>query len=239
MSLLTGKAATWAMAVSNTRPAIRNSFETFEAEFVTVFDHPVRGKEAASRLLDFFQGDLSAADYSIQFRILAAECGFGDAALCGIFRRGLSSKIKDELASRDESSSLEELISLSVSLDGRLKERERERAAMEHRGYPWSSPRSCPTAIGEDCFVESPVVRAPSQSPGSMREESMRIGGGRLSAAERRRRMRAGVCLYCGLPGHRLATCDAVPSRRPGSALPGVRLPRGGTRFVHDNVPSS
>ncbi|XP_057692820.1 uncharacterized protein LOC130916258 [Corythoichthys intestinalis] len=238
MSLLTGKAATWAMAVSNTRPVVRNCFETFETEFVRVFDHPVRGKEAASRLLDFFQGDLTVADYSIQFRILAAECGFGEAALCGIFRRGLSSAVKDELAARDDSSNLEDLISLSVLLDNRLKERERERA-MEPRGRRWSSSRSSPTAVHKDGFVEPPSDSTPTQSPVPTGREPTQLGGGRLSAAERRRRLEAGLCLYCGSLGHPIAACDAVPSRRPGSSVPGVPLARGGPRFVHDSNPSS
>ncbi|XP_057708757.1 uncharacterized protein tanc1b isoform X4 [Corythoichthys intestinalis] len=238
MSLLAGKAATWAMAVSNSTPTIRQSYETFKTEFMRVFDHPVKGKEAGSRLLDFFQGDLSVADYSIQFRILAAECGYGETALCGIFRRGLSPAVKDELAARDDSSGLEDLISLSVLLDNRLKERERERA-METRGRRWPSPRGGPTADRADGFVEPSFVSTPTRGPGSTGVEPMRLGGGRLSAAERRRRMTTGLCLYCGLPGHHVAACDAIPSGRLGSSAAGAPLARGGTRFRHDRSPSN
>nr|XP_061790648.1 uncharacterized protein LOC133580375 [Nerophis lumbriciformis] len=228
------------MAVSNSRPAIRHSFETFKTELVRVFDHPVKGKEAASRLLDFSQGDLTVADYSIQFRILAAECGFEEAALCGIFRRGLSSAVKDELAARDDSSNLQELIELSVNLGHRLKERERERAA-EHRERRGSTPHSSPTAAGPDGFIKPPLVSTSTRRPVPTGKEPMQLGGGHLSAAERRRLMMAGLCLFCGLPGHRVAACDAAPSHRLESSLPGAPLARGGTstRFVQDSNPSS
>ncbi|XP_077417102.1 uncharacterized protein LOC144048723 [Vanacampus margaritifer] len=127
ISLLSGQAALWPMAVSKANPELRASFPAFLAEFRNVFDHPVIGKEAGSRLLDLRQAGSSVAEYSISFRVLAAESRYGEAALCGIFRRGLSPRIKDELAARDETSTLEELIGLAIRLDNRLRERRRER----------------------------------------------------------------------------------------------------------------
>ena len=49
---------------------------------------------AAKTLLDLRQGNQSAADYTIQFRTLAAESGWGEQAL-----HGLADRFKDELAS--------------------------------------------------------------------------------------------------------------------------------------------
>lgn len=46
------------------------------------------------------------------FRILAAESGWDDTALQGFFLRGLAERVKDELAARDGTESLKELISL-------------------------------------------------------------------------------------------------------------------------------
>nr|XP_061796630.1 NACHT, LRR and PYD domains-containing protein 12-like [Nerophis lumbriciformis] len=148
--------------------------------------------------------------------------------------KGLSSAVKDELAAREDSSGLEDLISLSVKLDNRLKERERERA-LEQRGRRGSSSRYGPATLRADGFVESPSTSTPTRSPVLAGEEPMQLGSGRLSTEERRRRMRAGLCLYCGLPGHHVAACDAISSRRPGSSAPGVPLARGGTR-IHEPV---
>ncbi|XP_051917513.1 uncharacterized protein LOC127598046 [Hippocampus zosterae] len=88
---------------------------------------PSRGREAEGRLIELHQGRRSVADYLIEFQILAAQSGYEDRALCGLFRRGLNTQLKDELATRDNSSDLEELIDLSLLLDNRMRERSRER----------------------------------------------------------------------------------------------------------------
>ena len=54
--------------------------------------------------------------------------GWEERALQEVYLRGLSEELKDELAARDETSSLEELISLALRLDNRLCERHRQRA---------------------------------------------------------------------------------------------------------------
>ncbi|XP_050924947.1 uncharacterized protein LOC108874699 [Lates calcarifer] len=127
-SLLSGKASAWAVATANANSPAWQTYHSFCCEFRRVFDHPLRGKVAGNRLLSLRQGSLTVAAYSVDFRILAAECGWDEGALQGLFLRGLSEELKDELASRDETSSLEELISLAIRLDNRLSERRRERA---------------------------------------------------------------------------------------------------------------
>ena len=81
----------------------------------------------AKKLFSLSQGLKSVADFSIDFRIAAAESGWGEKELKGIFLKSLSEELKDELASRDEPNSLEALISLAIKIDGRLKERDKER----------------------------------------------------------------------------------------------------------------
>lgn len=51
---------------------------------------------------------------------------FNDCVLSTIFRRGLSSSLKDELTVHDDSATLDELIGLAIRLDNRLRERRRE-----------------------------------------------------------------------------------------------------------------
>uniref|UniRef100_A0A8C6U8R8 Retrotransposon gag domain-containing protein n=1 Tax=Neogobius melanostomus TaxID=47308 RepID=A0A8C6U8R8_9GOBI len=131
LSLLGGKASQWATAVWEANSPICWSYRDFSDEMRKIFDHPVRGKEAAKRLLALHQGASSVAQYAIDFRILAAESGWDDAALQGVFMRGLAENIKDELAARDETESLEELISLAIRLDNRLRERRREKASRQ------------------------------------------------------------------------------------------------------------
>ncbi len=107
-----------------------------------VFDHPVSGREAARRLLDLCQGHQAVADYAIDFRTLASESRWDSEALVSTFYRGLSEDVKDELASRDWGSSLEELITLAIRIDNRVRERRRERRTPQV--MPMQAPPNIP-----------------------------------------------------------------------------------------------
>ena len=63
-----------------------------------MFDHPVCGRDVATRLLSLHQGSHSVADLAIAFWTLAAESGWNDEALHGAFQKSLNDSIKDELA---------------------------------------------------------------------------------------------------------------------------------------------
>lgn len=75
-----------------------------------VFDHPVKRREAVSQLLSLRQANRSVCEHSVTFPILANKTGWDHAALQGIFFRGLFEEIKDELAFRDNTTSLDVLI---------------------------------------------------------------------------------------------------------------------------------
>lgn len=89
----------------------------------------MRGRQAVSQLLDMVQGSQSVAQYAVRFRILAAESGWGDPAFQAIFIRGLAPEVKDELALRDQSPSLNSAIDLAIRLYNRIRERNQERRA--------------------------------------------------------------------------------------------------------------
>lgn len=148
MNLLRGRAAQWGTALWEAGSDALESHDTFVTEMRRVFDHPVQGSEAATRLFSLRQGSQSAANYSIDFRILAAETGWNEPVLVSFFKRGLSDRLVDELASRDEPDSLEELISLVIRLDNWLRERERERDRLPAAGLlappPANSLSPCP-----------------------------------------------------------------------------------------------
>ena len=177
-----------------------------------VFDHPVRGKEASSRLLSLRQGSDSVAQFALKFRIIAAESG-------GL--RGLSDRIRDELAVRDETTLLDDLIALATRLDNRLRERRRERFV-----HPYTPPTAMdPGATGWPVARTNPMFRpAPSASSTyeGLGSEPMQVGRMRLSSAERRRRTKNRLCLYCGEGGHFLDTCP-LTVKGQAHQLPGGR----------------
>ena len=90
----------------------------------------------------------------IFFFFMAAEMGSSKPAIISFFKRGLSDRLHDKLASREKPSSLKQLISLAIQLDNQLREREREKSSSSCRPasltssqltqplpWPQSSPR--------------------------------------------------------------------------------------------------
>lgn len=101
MSLLSEKVSAWAVAIAYSSSPICH-FQLFTAEMLKVFDHPLQGKEASSRILSLHQGSVYVSTYSINFHILTAKSGWDEKALEGVFLCGLSEELKDELVARDE-----------------------------------------------------------------------------------------------------------------------------------------
>ena len=127
MSTLTGRALDWAIAAVRQNPRLSNNLSEFLEEFRRVFDHPTLGSDAAGRLHRLCQGTRSVADYTLEFRTLAADSGWDDAALRSAYQRVLSEELKDLLV-RDQPTSLNDLATLAHRLDDRLRERRLERA---------------------------------------------------------------------------------------------------------------
>lgn len=75
VNLLSGCAAQWATVVIENHAPLSVNYEPFVAELRLVFNHPVQGGEAMTRLFHFRQGSSSVADYSIHFWVYAAESG--------------------------------------------------------------------------------------------------------------------------------------------------------------------
>lgn len=186
ITLLSEKALAWATAVWDAHNSCCASYSAFAEEFKRVFQGPSSGPDSAKQLLTLHQGRRSVTDYAIQFRTVAAASGWNNEALTVCFLKGLSDTIQDELATREPPDNLESLIKLASRIDQRLRERE-----LNRRPLAPISPSS-----------ESPPLS--SLAP----PEPMQIG--RISQAERDRRMRERRCLYCGKPGHFRSTCPGL-----------------------------
>ncbi|KAJ8346477.1 hypothetical protein SKAU_G00278780 [Synaphobranchus kaupii] len=201
MSSLGGSALEWATSIWDSQAPLCSNFAAFTAEMRRVFEHPTCGRDATQRLLQVRQGNRSVAEMAIQFRTLAAESGWNDTSLQGAFRQALSEELKDQLATREESNSLNSLISLAIAIDNRLRIRARERGGSSGRHSPSvaSNVRSHSSVTGS---------RAPT---GVSEEEPMQLGRVAVNPEERQRRLRTRSCFYCGKPGHQIASCPIRP----------------------------
>ncbi len=81
ISLLSGRALTWARAIWNANTAIINSYEAFTNHFKEVFGSATGALSVSDQLLRLHQGTSSTNEYTLQFRTLAASSGWNEAAL--------------------------------------------------------------------------------------------------------------------------------------------------------------
>ncbi|KAL0192325.1 hypothetical protein M9458_010621, partial [Cirrhinus mrigala] len=165
-------------------------FESFKDEMIKTFDQSVFGKEASRLLASIQQGRRSVADYSVEFRTLAATSGWNAEALVARFLEGLNDAFKDELYAREVPDRLDDLISLALRLDARRELRRRARMRTE------------------------PVASTPL-APSSDESEPMQVDRLCLTPKEKQHRLLEGLCLYCAAQGHHAQSCPVKQSRPP------------------------
>ncbi|XP_062418964.1 uncharacterized protein LOC134131237 [Pungitius pungitius] len=191
ISLLTGRALDWATALWSAGAPELLSEQHFQAQFKEVFDHPITGKTTGDLLCEIRQGSQTVSDYALRFRTLAAGSGWSETALLTIYRRGLRPELQAELACRGDVTQLGDYIRVSISVGHLLESRRSPRAS-----FP-----------SEPTFPVTPPLADEGPEP-------MQLGRLPLSPAERIRRIREQLCLYCGEAGHLLRNCRLRPPRQ-------------------------
>ncbi|KAG1967775.1 retrotransposable element [Pimephales promelas] len=190
LTLLTGRAALWGTAVWENQNPCCASFQDLSNEMKKVFDRSVSGREAARTLAELRQGRRSVSEFSIEFRTLAAECGWNEEAQWDMFLHGLADHVQKEIYALDLPTTLNGLIDLALRVDARLSRVERRTTSTRTFGE-----MDVQRSSGRD--VVSPVND----------HEPMQVGRARLSREERERRRSQGLCLYCGGTGHYAYSC--------------------------------
>jgi hypothetical protein len=80
-TLLTGTAATWFAPILETSSLLLQDFNAFMAEFEAVFGDNDKARTSANKLCRLQQGTRSAIIYASEFRQLAYDVNWGEAAL--------------------------------------------------------------------------------------------------------------------------------------------------------------
>lgn len=146
------------------------------------------------------------ADYSIEFRILAADSGWNEVSLQSAFIQGLSEEIKYGLAAKDETESLESLISFSIRLGNRMQRWEKSGSHRSFSSRPL--PESCLHSPPDSLTASAPPsVRAP---PTGL-EEPMQLGRAHLTPAKQQQHLKASLC---GQSGHFLSSSPNMSKDR-------------------------
>lgn len=192
VTLLEGRALTWAEAVWSRATGSSTTFEDFARHFKEIFGQPSGGTTASDQLLQLRQGSDTVLDYIIRFRTLAASSGWNDQALISAYRHGLGSVLQLQLAVAEDSLRLEGLMNFAL------------RVAARRRAHDLSTQSTArPRRVPLQGFTEEPQAST----------EEMQVDYTRLSQEERRRRIARGLCLYCGQSGHHIDRCPTRPQR--------------------------
>jgi hypothetical protein len=109
-TLLTGTTAAWFVPILETSSPLLQDFNAFMVEFEAVFGDSDKAKTSANKLHRLQQGTRSAIVYALEFRQLACDVNWGEAALIDQFCCGLHDDVQDLLLTLADPFSFNEAI---------------------------------------------------------------------------------------------------------------------------------
>lgn len=115
ISLSSGDALACGSALWEEQTPLCCDYLGFVQEFKHVFDHPMKARHAAKRLLRIRQEQSLVSAYAVEFRNLTIEAKWSETALVPVFLEGLYSNLQSELAIQPPSATLKEAVDLALS----------------------------------------------------------------------------------------------------------------------------
>ncbi|MBW0511906.1 hypothetical protein O181_051621 [Austropuccinia psidii MF-1] len=208
-SFLTGRAGKWIEPylsnISNEDPSyLLNNWKLLETQLFTLFGDPneVRNAEQEFDNLSMKQRgnvSLSIAD----FRSLMSRIGdWGERAYIHVYRRGLASRLLDQLASYPGNlDTLQKLMDITLELDTRYHERQEEKGIHQEKKHPVSGSNS--TRTSQESSSKRPhhkknkkgkQLKTSKDKPHS----ALLNKDNKLIGSEKERRIKEGLCNSCG-----------------------------------------
>jgi hypothetical protein len=206
---------------------VRESWDLFLTELNQRFGDPdiAQSSQRALRALQMKENH-RVNRYLIEFSEHASYTGWNEEAHRAEFRRGLATRIKEQLVAipRDRIATLDGLKSVALECDNRFWEREDEKKfeallAPRETSKTKQSPAATKTAPAPPQQSQQTTSSASSQTgPSSQSGSSSNVerkdlskiltSDGKLIEAEKERRKAKGLCPYCGeRPPNHLANC--------------------------------
>lgn len=173
--------------------------------------------------------------YNIRFNRYSARTGWDDRALCYRYYNGLPDRLQDAITSDGKPRRLSEMKKLALKWDQRYWERQGERRKQSDKdkkpqkpanttssstsANTSSSPQSA-SASNNNNRAKNPAPKhnssnSASSASGNKNSLSDKLGSdGKLTPAERARRLANNLCLFCGNAGHRASECRKAMKAR-------------------------
>ncbi len=166
--------------------------------------------------------------YNTEFNRHAAKLQYPDSILKRRYYKGLAARIKDPISGmRIKPATYQEMRLAAQDFDARHWEREREKSREERKFDKPKSANSASSTTTPSSNNSRPNSNAKSTTPKSNSATTSTANtpkaattttptylgkDGKLTPAERKRRLDAGLCLFCGSSGHRVKECPKSTS---------------------------
>lgn len=187
------------------------------AALTTILDNaygnPNRAADAARNLRSLRQGTRDFATYYAEYQRYAQEVTWNEEAKLDALRTGLCFRLKKDLSLRDDDpTTVAQLVTICNRLDTRWRTLQAEEGhnpppRQQQQNAPRRQPIPPPTPTSTIApATTTTTTTAIGTQPGPM---DLTVAGGvrRISSEERQRRMREGLCFYCGGAGHIAGMC--------------------------------
>ncbi|MBW0548153.1 hypothetical protein O181_087868 [Austropuccinia psidii MF-1] len=157
--------------------------------------------------------------YIANFRSLVSRIGcWGERALIHHFRKGLPSKILDQLASHPSRiDSLQDLMEITLELDTRYHERQNEKSHHQEKKPETSKSNSSHPQNSSSSIQKKKNFEKRDKLHSSLLKKDFK-----LMNSEKERRIKEGLCAYCG-GKHSLGFCFKRPQNKltqPSGSFP-------------------
>ncbi|MBW0547532.1 hypothetical protein O181_087247 [Austropuccinia psidii MF-1] len=151
------------------------------------------------------------------FRSLMSRIGdWGERAYIQLYRRGLESRLLDKLASHPGSfDSLQQLMDITLELDTRYHERQKEKGIHQEKKPPISGANSYKPP--ESSSSKKPYHRKNFQVSKDKTHDALLTKDNKLIGSEKERRIKQGLCNYHG-GKHPFEKFFKRPKNRQGSS---------------------
>ncbi|MBW0517663.1 hypothetical protein O181_057378 [Austropuccinia psidii MF-1] len=208
-SFLTGRAGKWiepyVSNIFNEDPSyLLNNWQLFEAQLFTLFGDHNEVRKAEQELDNSRMNESSHVSFYIAyFRILMSRIGdWEERAYIHVYRRGLASRPFNQLASYPgKSDTLQDLMDITLELDTRYHERQKEKGSHQERKPPVTG--SIPSRPPQDSSSKRPHHRKNRKGKQFQASEdkphsTLLNNNNKLIGSEKDRRIKEGLCTYFG-----------------------------------------
>lgn len=198
LTLMKGRAEAWSSTLlakwgRGDRLNPLSSYADLRRSFLVYFDTPIKADKALDQIHRLTQTN-SAQQYATKFKEYAQELEWNDAALIGLFKKGLKPEVRMELLKAEANPAthqymLENWIEFAIRMDEVMFQgKDRERKAITGKAASTTSTNT-------------------SQGP-------------RVPEEEIKRRKEKNLCIKCGKAGHRVRACRSTKWIGPGETRP-------------------